>query len=219
MGYLHRGSGCRGSESVLTSGTYVDFVFSDINMPGSLNGQVCRAGSHAVPRRSHLLTSGEPQPADALYLGKNAILAKPYDGRGRSVAETNAPGSLNTRTGAPSASCYVCGAPQYPAGLPQNRCCTARRTATLLRGTIGAYEAQKGRHYQRAPGAAPSTPAAVQAPGLQERSRIRAGFRLAQRSLEACTSSSCQRQREFSCSARSRVRNRPGASSIACAKQ
>jgi two-component system, response regulator PdtaR len=66
---------------VFTSGTHVDFVFSDINMPGSLNGlEFAGWLAKHYPAVPILLTSGEPQPADALGLGKKRhFMAKPYD--------------------------------------------------------------------------------------------------------------------------------------------
>ena len=67
--------------SVFTSGTHVDFVFSDINMPGSLNGlEFAGWVAQRYPAVPILLTSGEPQPADALGLGnKRHFMTKPYD--------------------------------------------------------------------------------------------------------------------------------------------
>jgi DNA-binding NtrC family response regulator len=67
--------------SVFTSGTHVDFVFSDINMPGSLNGlEFAGWLARQHPAVPILLTSGEPQPAEALGLGKKRhFMAKPYD--------------------------------------------------------------------------------------------------------------------------------------------
>jgi response regulator RpfG family c-di-GMP phosphodiesterase len=65
--------------SVLSSGTRVDFVFSDINMPGPLNG----LGFAQWLAREHptiriLLTSGVHREAVGLAAGALFIL-KPYD--------------------------------------------------------------------------------------------------------------------------------------------
>ena len=67
--------------SVLTCGTRVDFVFSDINMPGNLNGlEFAGWLAKQYPSVPVLLTSGGPQPAEVLNLGKNRrFVAKPYD--------------------------------------------------------------------------------------------------------------------------------------------
>jgi CheY-like chemotaxis protein len=66
--------------SVFASGTYVDFVFSDINMPGTLNGlgfaQWLAKYHPSVPI---LLTSGAPQEASPVDAGTlQRFIAKPY---------------------------------------------------------------------------------------------------------------------------------------------
>lgn len=66
--------------SVLSSGTYVDFVFSDINMPGTLNGlgfaQWLAKHHPSVPI---LLTSGAPLEASTADTGTlQGFIAKPY---------------------------------------------------------------------------------------------------------------------------------------------
>jgi two-component system, response regulator PdtaR len=67
--------------SVLVAGTCVDVVFSDINMPGSLNGlgfgQWLAEFHPGVPL---LLTSGAPQEAGNVATCKtHGFIAKPYD--------------------------------------------------------------------------------------------------------------------------------------------
>ena len=67
--------------SVLCSGIRVDAVFSDVCMPGDLNGHdfACWVAKHH-PELPVLLTSGAPQEADTLAGGKGRrFLAKPYD--------------------------------------------------------------------------------------------------------------------------------------------
>jgi two-component system, response regulator PdtaR len=64
---------------VLESGLAVDLVFSDINMPGSLDGYgLAQWLRHERPGLHVILTSGSPQRTDEL--GKHRpLLAKPYD--------------------------------------------------------------------------------------------------------------------------------------------
>jgi CheY-like chemotaxis protein len=64
---------------VLESGLAVDVVFSDINMPGSMDGFGLAEWMRSERPGLHLiLTSGSPQRTDAL--GKHRpLLAKPYN--------------------------------------------------------------------------------------------------------------------------------------------
>lgn len=67
--------------SVLTAGTPVDAVFSDINMPGELDGLGFAAWlAERHPRLPLLLTSGlAPAPAAQAGTAPSAFIAKPYD--------------------------------------------------------------------------------------------------------------------------------------------
>jgi len=65
------------SIGILSSGTHVDFVFSDINMPGSLNGLgFARWLAKHHPALPILLTSGAHQ-ASGIAAGA-FFIAKPY---------------------------------------------------------------------------------------------------------------------------------------------
>ncbi len=65
--------------SVLSSGTAVDAVFSDINMPGSLDGVgLAHWIAERLPRLPVLLTSAAPAPGRPTGSAR-AFLAKPYD--------------------------------------------------------------------------------------------------------------------------------------------
>jgi DNA-binding NtrC family response regulator len=67
--------------SVLSAGTHVDIVFSDINMPGDFNGNLLAqwiAKHH--PSVPVLLTSGAPGKAHIAATGSaRAFIAKPCD--------------------------------------------------------------------------------------------------------------------------------------------
>jgi two-component system, response regulator PdtaR len=65
--------------SVLSSGTHVDFVFSDINMPGSLNGLgLAQWLAKEHPTVRILLTSGVHRDAAGSATGV-LFIVKPYD--------------------------------------------------------------------------------------------------------------------------------------------
>jgi CheY-like chemotaxis protein len=67
--------------SVLIAGTHVDAVFSDINMPGELDGLGFAAWlATRHPQLPLLLTSGlEPPQASQPGATRSAFIAKPYD--------------------------------------------------------------------------------------------------------------------------------------------
>jgi CheY-like chemotaxis protein len=64
--------------SVLSSGKPVDVVFSDIQMPGSMNGiDLARWITQRYPTLPVLLTSGR-RPADLPVISPYVFFAKPY---------------------------------------------------------------------------------------------------------------------------------------------
>jgi two-component system, response regulator PdtaR len=64
---------------VLESGLAVDIVFSDVNMPGSMDGfGLARWLRHQRPGLQLILTSGSPQKTEELGAHR-PFLAKPYD--------------------------------------------------------------------------------------------------------------------------------------------
>lgn len=66
--------------SVFSSGTYVDFVFSDINMPGALNGLgFAQWLAQHHPTVPILLTSGAPLDTSTVEKGtRQGFIVKPY---------------------------------------------------------------------------------------------------------------------------------------------
>lgn len=69
------------AKSVLSSGTPVDVVFSDINMPGGEDGYLLAQwiGDH-YPSLPVLLTSGDPEDGSAYSKGAlRQFLGKPYE--------------------------------------------------------------------------------------------------------------------------------------------
>lgn len=66
--------------SVLTAGTQVDAVFSDINMPGELDGLGFAAWlAEHHPQLPLLLTSGLSRPSVPQGSNRSHFIAKPYD--------------------------------------------------------------------------------------------------------------------------------------------
>jgi CheY-like chemotaxis protein len=65
--------------SVLDSGTRVDLVFSDVYMPGGLDGHgLARWVAQHQPAVPVLLTSAAPQDSALLAAGSARLLPKPY---------------------------------------------------------------------------------------------------------------------------------------------
>jgi CheY-like chemotaxis protein len=65
--------------SVLSCGTRVDLVFSDVYMPGGLDGHgLARWVSQHQPAVPVLLTSAAPQDATLLASGSARFFTKPY---------------------------------------------------------------------------------------------------------------------------------------------
>jgi len=63
--------------AVLRSGTVIDVVLSDINMPGSMNGiELARLASAEYPAMKILLASSDPPIEEVRYDG---FFAKPYE--------------------------------------------------------------------------------------------------------------------------------------------
>jgi CheY-like chemotaxis protein len=69
------------AKSILSSGTHVDVVFSDINMPGGENGYgLAQWLSMQYPNLPVLLTSGEPEDLTAYSKGAlRQYVRKPYE--------------------------------------------------------------------------------------------------------------------------------------------
>lgn len=75
----------------------VSLVFTDIEMPGTMNGLVLAAVIEATwPSIQVLITSGRTTPPDEMLLGRARFLPKPYDRRQieRALASMAASGSL-----------------------------------------------------------------------------------------------------------------------------
>jgi len=75
----------------------VALVFTDIEMPGTMNGLVLAAIIEATwPGIQVLVTSGRTTPPDEMLLGRARFLPKPYDARQieRALALMAASGSL-----------------------------------------------------------------------------------------------------------------------------
>lgn len=67
---------------VLSSGTDVDVVFSDVQMPGMVDGvALAHWVSREHPATKIILTSGLPERAWASAAGQYLVLPKPYDHR------------------------------------------------------------------------------------------------------------------------------------------
>ena len=64
---------------VLQSGVAIDLVFSDVRMPGSLDGLALLENCDELfPNLPVILTSGHLLPAEALVRGAQQFLPKPY---------------------------------------------------------------------------------------------------------------------------------------------
>lgn len=64
---------------VLQSGVAIDLVFSDVRMPGSLDGlALLKKCSELFPNLPVIITSGHLFPAEALVRGASQFLRKPY---------------------------------------------------------------------------------------------------------------------------------------------
>lgn len=65
---------------LLESRDDIDFVFSDINMPGSLDGlELCRRVSERWPRIGAIITSGMMRPAKSALPKRTLFFEKPYE--------------------------------------------------------------------------------------------------------------------------------------------
>ncbi|TAN19140.1 MAG: response regulator [Rhizobiaceae bacterium] len=60
----------------------ISLVFTDIEMPGTMNGLVLASTIEAKwPNIQVLITSGRTVPPDEMLLGRARFLAKPYDAK------------------------------------------------------------------------------------------------------------------------------------------
>jgi DNA-binding NtrC family response regulator len=66
--------------NILAAGKSVDLIFSDVRMPGTLDGiGLLRSVSAGAPNVPVILTSGHLDPAVAIAEGASRFLRKPYD--------------------------------------------------------------------------------------------------------------------------------------------